>query len=77
MAATSAERTAKRRDKLRAEGLRPVTRWVPDTRSAEAREKIRLQCLAIAAVERANPKFEREMEGWLALAAEAIRADEK
>jgi hypothetical protein len=77
MAMTTAERTNRRREKLRSEGLRPVTLWVPDTRKAEAQEKIRLQCLAIASAERANPAFEREMEDWLALSAEAIRADER
>ena len=31
---TGAERVKRRRDKLRAAGLRPVQIWVPDTRAA-------------------------------------------
>lgn len=31
---TGAERVRRRRDKLRAAGLRPVQIWVPDTRAA-------------------------------------------
>ena len=31
---TGAERVQRRRDKLRAAGLRPVQIWVPDTRAA-------------------------------------------
>ena len=33
MAATSAQRVAKRRAALRAQGLRPIQIWVPDTRA--------------------------------------------
>jgi Protein of unknown function (DUF3018) len=54
MPATAAERTAKRRQTLRARGLRPVTIWVPDTRGAAAREHIRLKCREIAEREREN-----------------------
>lgn len=36
---TGAERVAKRRAALRAQGLRPKTIWVPDTRTLAFREK--------------------------------------
>jgi hypothetical protein len=38
---TGAERVAKRRAALRAQGLRPKTFWVPDTRTPEFRERAR------------------------------------
>ena len=36
---TSAQRVAKRRAALRAQGLRPKTIWVPDTRTPEFKER--------------------------------------
>ncbi len=36
---TGAERVAKRRAALRAQGLRPKTIWVPDTRTLEFKQK--------------------------------------
>ena len=38
---SSAERVAKRRAALRAQGLRPKTFWVPDTRTPEFQERAR------------------------------------
>lgn len=38
---TGAERVARRRAALRAQGLRPRTFWVPDTRLPEFQEKAR------------------------------------
>jgi len=38
---TSAERVAKRRAALRAQGLRPRTFWLPDTSTADFTEKAR------------------------------------
>ncbi len=36
------------RDRLRAQGLRPVQIWIPDLRNAAVREEIARQCRAIA-----------------------------
>ncbi len=44
---TSAERVKRRRDKLRAAGMRPAQIWVPDTRSAGFAEECRRQCALI------------------------------
>jgi hypothetical protein len=41
------ERVARRRQALRAQGLRPKQIWVPDLRSPEVRERIRAECEAI------------------------------
>lgn len=41
---TGAERVAKRRAALRAQGLRPRTFWLPDTRTPEFREQARKSC---------------------------------
>ncbi len=58
----STERVRRRRDKMRAAGLRPVQIWVPDTRSASFAAECRRQCEALAAAEstvaaRAEAKF--------------------
>ena len=41
---TGAQRVAKRRAALRAQGLRPKTIWVPDTRTPEFQEQARRSC---------------------------------
>jgi hypothetical protein len=45
---SGAERVERRRDKLRAAGLRPVQIWPPDTRSPEFPEECRRQSRLIA-----------------------------
>jgi hypothetical protein len=40
-------RVRKHRDSLRAQGLRPIQIWVPDTRQPGFAEKVRRQCLAV------------------------------
>ena len=50
---TSSERVKRRRDKLRAAGMRPVQIWVPDTRSAAFAAECRRQCAVIAEAARA------------------------
>lgn len=45
---TSRERVRAHRARLRAQGLRPVTFWLPDTSSPEFLEQARRDCLAIA-----------------------------
>lgn len=43
-AMTGAERVAKRRAALRAQGLRPRTFWLPDTTTPEFKEQARKDC---------------------------------
>jgi hypothetical protein len=43
------ERVSKHRQTLRASGLRPVTRWVPDTRDPKFIKKYRAQIAKLAA----------------------------
>ncbi|MBU1540083.1 MAG: antitoxin MazE family protein [Alphaproteobacteria bacterium] len=45
--ASSAKRVSGYRDRLRAQGLRPVQIWVPETRAPGYDERIRRQCLAL------------------------------
>jgi hypothetical protein len=54
MAATSGPKPARdkvrvHRERLRAQGLRPIPIWVPDTRSAAFRAEARRQAAAVAA----------------------------
>jgi len=43
------EKVQAHRDRLRAQGLRPIQMWVPDTRSAIFAEQAHRQSLAVAA----------------------------
>jgi Protein of unknown function (DUF3018) len=57
------------RARMRAQGLRPVQLWVPDTRSPEAAAELRRQSLALAEdpAEREVLEFieaARDDEGW-------------
>lgn len=61
-----AESTARYRAKLRAQGLRPVQIWVPDTRSPKFAAECRRQSLLIA-----NSPGEQEIMDWL----DAVAAD--
>ncbi len=58
MPSSSSERVRKRRDALRAAGLRPVQIWVPDTRRPEFAEACRRQSLIAAAADRADPTLD-------------------
>ena len=49
------ERVRKRRDALRAAGLRPVQIWVPDTRRPGFAVECRRQSALVAAADRADP----------------------
>ncbi len=51
---SSRDRARKRRERLRALGLRPVQLWVPDTRSAAFRAEAHRQSELIAASETAT-----------------------
>lgn len=61
MAATVSQRVRKRREALRAAGLRPVQIWVPDTRRPGFAEECRRQARVVAAADAADP----DMSGFL------------
>jgi hypothetical protein len=54
MAASTRQRVQKRRDALRAAGLRPVQIWVPDTRAPGFAEEASRQSALVGAADRAN-----------------------
>jgi hypothetical protein len=58
-------RVRKHREQLRAEGLKPVQIWVPDTRSESFRRKCERESLSLAA----DP-LEAETLGWIAEVAD-------
>ena len=47
MALSASEKTAKFRERLRAQGLRPIQIWVPDVRSEALAEEVRRQSLRV------------------------------
>ena len=57
---TGAERVRRRRDKLRAAGLRPVQIWVPDTRAAGFAAECARQVQVIRDAETAESMAEDE-----------------
>ena len=60
MATSVAHRVQKRRDALRAAGLRPVQMWVHDTRNPGFAEECRRQSLALK-----NDPQEKEVMDWI------------
>ncbi len=65
MGTSTSARVQKRRERLRAAGLRPVQIWVPDTRRAGFAEECRRQSLLLQA-----DAHERETLDWLEAAAD-------
>ena len=57
---TGAERVRRRRDKLRAAGLRPVQIWVPDTRAAGFAEECVRQARLVREAETSESRAEDE-----------------
>jgi len=55
------DRVRKRRDTLRASGLRPIQIWVPDTRRPDFAEECRRQARLVAAADGAD----RDLDGFL------------
>ena len=51
MALSASEKTAKFREKLRAQGLRPIQIWVPDVRSKTLVEEVIRQSLRVSGKE--------------------------
>ena len=63
IAGTGAERVRRRRDKLRAAGLRPVQIWVPDTRAGGFAEECARQARRVRDSERDAGS---DADAWLA-----------
>jgi len=61
MASSTARRVQKRRDALRAAGLRPVQIWVPDTRRPGFSEECRRQARLVAV----SDSVDRELDAFL------------
>jgi len=59
------ERVRKHREQLRAEGLKPVQIWIPDTRLASFRQKCERESLSLIA----DP-LEAETLAWIAEVAD-------
>ena len=53
------------RERMRAQGLRPVQFWVPDVRSPGVAQELRRQSLALV-----DDKAEREILDWIEHAAD-------
>jgi len=66
MATSVNERVQRRRNALRAAGLRPVQIWVPDARRPGFAEECRRQSLAVAAADAADRDLDAFMEAALA-----------
>lgn len=65
MASSVGERVRKRRDALRAAGLRPVQIWVPDVRLEGFAEVCRRQARAVAEAEARDGDLDRFLEAAL------------
>ncbi|CAA2139148.1 MULTISPECIES: antitoxin MazE family protein [Methylobacterium] len=65
MSATVGQRVSKRRDALRAAGLRPIQIWVPDTRRAGFAEECARQARVVAAIDAADRELDAFMEAAL------------
>jgi len=62
MTSSSSERVAKRRQALRAKGLRPIQIWIPDTRAPGFAEECRRQSLLVAESDRADLALQSFMD---------------
>lgn len=65
MAYSVNERVKRRRDAMRAAGLRPVQIWVPDTRRPGFAEECRRQSIAAAKADAADPGLSDFLEAAL------------
>ena len=65
MGSAVTERVRKHRKQLRAEGLKPVQIWVPDTRSESFRRKCEQESLSLA-----HDPLEDETLAWIAEVAD-------
>ena len=71
---TVAKRVRKRRDALRAQGLRPVQIWVPDTRAPGFAEECARQAAIVDAANRADPELMDFLDAAAADLAEDLDA---
>ena len=65
MASPVSQRVQKRRDTLRAAGLRPIQIWVPDTRRPGFAEECRRQALLVASADAADADLGAFMDAAL------------
>ncbi len=65
MPAPVSERVRKRRDALRAAGLRPIQIWVPDTRRPGFAQECRRQAQLVAAADAADHDLDAFMDAAL------------
>ncbi len=65
MSAPVSQRVQKRRDVLRASGLRPIQIWVPDTRRPGFAEECRRQSLVAAAADGADRDLQTLLDAAL------------
>ncbi|RYF50354.1 MAG: DUF3018 family protein [Cytophagaceae bacterium] len=65
MAVPLIQRVQKRRDALRAAGLRPIQIWVPDTRHPGFAEECRRQSRVVAAADAADHDLEAFLDAAL------------
>ena len=65
MPAPVSERVQKRRDALRAAGLRPIQIWVPDTRRPGFTEECRRQARVVAAADAVDHDLDAFMDAVL------------
>ncbi|MGO4402973.1 antitoxin MazE family protein [Bosea sp. RAF48] len=68
MASSTARRVQKRRDALRAAGLRPVQIWIPDTRRPGFGEECRRQARLVSL----SDSTDRELDAFLDAALEDL-----
>ncbi|WP_342235814.1 antitoxin MazE family protein [Inquilinus sp. OTU3971] len=66
MATPVSKRVQKRRESLRAAGLRPLQIWVPDTRQPGFAEECRRQSLLVAKADAADRDLQELMDAALA-----------
>ena len=71
---TGAQRVAKRRAALRAQGLRPIQIWVPDTRAPGFADECARQAAIAAAANRADSELGRFEEAAAVDIAEHLDA---
>ena len=67
---TPAERVTRRRDKMRAAGLRPIQIWVPDTRAPHFAAECRRQSELLAKAEKTT-EAQAETAFWERVTADA------
>ena len=65
MALSNSQRVQKRRETLRAQGLRPVQIWVPDTRQPGFAKECARQAKLVAAADANDPELQNFLDAAL------------